>query len=114
MAAQHPAAHADNPAMGGAAILAGEAFLTGLDNDHNIVTMVKMIRPVPAGEFKAKCLALLDEVAATGRPILVTKRGRPVARIVPVDDRDVPSLRGSIVHQGDVVSPVGERWDAER
>ena len=76
--------------------------------------MVSSRRSIPAGEFKAKCLALLDEVAATGRPIVVTKRGRPVARLVPVDDQDVPSLRGSIVHEGDVVSPIGEHWNAER
>jgi prevent-host-death family protein len=41
-------------------------------------------RTVPAGEFKQGCLAILDEVAATHREVLITKRGRPVARLVPV------------------------------
>ncbi len=45
---------------------------------------------VPAGVFKQKCLALIDEVARTHRPILVTKRGKPVARLVPADsDREI-------------------------
>lgn len=45
---------------------------------------------VPAGEFEQRCLALLDQVADTGMPIVVTKRGRPVARIVPIEPaRDV-------------------------
>jgi prevent-host-death family protein len=39
------------------------------------------MRRIAAGEFKAKCLAILDEVNATGEPVLVTKRGKPVARV---------------------------------
>ena len=38
---------------------------------------------VPAGEFKAKCLKLMDEVARTRRPLVITKRGKPVAQLVP-------------------------------
>ncbi len=45
------------------------------------------MRTVPAGVFKAKCLAILDEVNATGKPVLVTKRGKPVARVdVPIPE----------------------------
>ncbi|MGH9590777.1 MAG: type II toxin-antitoxin system Phd/YefM family antitoxin [Terracidiphilus sp.] len=40
---------------------------------------------MPAGEFKAKCLAIIDEVTATGEPVLVTKRGKPAAKLVPPD-----------------------------
>ena len=43
---------------------------------------------VPASVFKARCLALLDEVAATHRSLLVTKHGVPVARVVPIDVAD--------------------------
>ena len=42
-------------------------------------------RTVPAGEFKAKCLRLMDEVDETGVTIVITKRGRPVSRLVPVE-----------------------------
>lgn len=43
------------------------------------------MRRMPAGEFKAKCLAIIDEVANTGEPVLVTKRGKPAAKLVPPD-----------------------------
>jgi prevent-host-death family protein len=45
-------------------------------------------------EFKAKCLALLDEVAETREPLVVTKRGKAVARVVPAEEP--PSLRGTV------------------
>jgi prevent-host-death family protein len=40
---------------------------------------------MPAGEFKAKCLAVMDEVQASGEAVIVTKRGKPVARVTPVE-----------------------------
>ncbi len=83
-------------------------------HDHIFVTMSKTVRSVPAGEFKAKCLALLDEVAETGQEVVVTKRGRAVARVSPVKPDKVRSLRGSVLHEGDIVSPVGVTWDADR
>jgi prevent-host-death family protein len=78
------------------------------------MTMVaKRMREIPAGEFKAKCLQLLDNVSKTG-PFVVTKRGRPVAKVVPLEDTlDVP-LKGLIVKQGDLISPLDEPWDAEQ
>jgi prevent-host-death family protein len=51
-------------------------------------------RTIPASEFKAKCLALLDEVAENGQSLVVTKRGKPVARVVPVEKPE--SLLGSV------------------
>lgn len=44
------------------------------------------MRTVPAGQFKAKCLAILDEVSATGEPVLITKRGKPVARVTSLEE----------------------------
>jgi prevent-host-death family protein len=83
------------------------------------MTMVKKAKSapapeasVPAGEFKVHCLALLDRVAESGVELVVTKRGKPVARLVPV--APPPGLRGSILWQGDVLSPIGEAWEAER
>jgi prevent-host-death family protein len=43
-------------------------------------------RTISASEFKARCLALLDEVAEKGQPLVVTKRGKPVARVLPVEE----------------------------
>lgn len=67
-----------------------------------------------AGEFKARCLAVLDEVAASKRPLVITKRGRPVAKVVPLAQSEPAPRKGLIVRQGDLVSPIGEAWDAER
>lgn len=68
------------------------------------------MKRVPAGEFKARCLALLDDVAQTGQELLVTKRGKPVARVVPAGKP--PTLRGSVLWEGDIVSPIDEKWNA--
>lgn len=70
-------------------------------------------REVNVSTFKAKCLGLLDEVAESGRPLLVTKRGRPVARVVAVEDP--PSLRGSVhfvVSDDELVEPIDIDWEA--
>jgi antitoxin (DNA-binding transcriptional repressor) of toxin-antitoxin stability system len=53
---------------------------------------------------------LLDEVAETGRTLIVMKRGKPVAQVTPVEE--APTLRGSIVREGDLISPIGGEWDA--
>ena len=63
------------------------------------------IREMAAGEFKAKCLAVLDEVAASKRPLVITKRGRPVAKVVPLAEPEAAPRKGLIVLQGDLVSP---------
>lgn len=78
------------------------------------MTMVKK-RHVPAGQFKARCLALLDEVATTGRPLVVTKRGRPVAEVVPVEPPE--SLAGSVeilVSEEELIAPLDAEWDVTR
>jgi prevent-host-death family protein len=64
--------------------------------DHGTVTMVmsQIQREITATQFKARCLRLLDEVAETGETLVVTKHGRPVARVVPVQRAD--DLHGSI------------------
>ena len=67
-------------------------------------------------EFRAKCLGLMDEVAETGREIVITKRGRPVARLVPYR-RKPRSLfgmaRGRLEILGDITAPIDVEWDAE-
>ncbi len=81
--------------------------------DHgHIMTAQKKI---PAGEFKAKCLKLMDEVQQTGQEVIITKRGKPVARLVPVAGKP-PSLfgcmKGSIEILGDIIEPVDVEWEA--
>jgi prevent-host-death family protein len=74
------------------------------------------MRSVTASELKAKCLGILDQVSRTGEPVIVTKRGRPVARLVPAGpDGAVPSLAGTVEIVGDILSPVlpAAEWEAE-
>lgn len=76
--------------------------------------MVMKVRTVNASSFKARCLGLLDDVARTGQEIVVTKRGRPVARVSPVEQPG--SLRDSVeflVSDEELIAPLDERWDAE-
>ena len=69
---------------------------------------MKPVRSIAAGEFKAKCLEVLDRVARDGSAYVVTKRGRPVARVVPVEVEKPRSLRGSVRYHGDIVEPLGD------
>jgi prevent-host-death family protein len=82
-----------------------------MDNVHRYQEQV-----VPAGDFKQRCLALLDQVAETGTPIVVTKRGRPVARVVPIPPPN-QSLRGSlrvVTEDEEDLYSTGEVWEDER
>jgi prevent-host-death family protein len=88
--------------------------LTRSRHDHKLMTMSEGTRRIPAGEFKAKCLALLDEVAETGRTVVVTKRGRPVARVSPIKVSAPRPLLGSVLKERDLVSPTRERWHEDR
>lgn len=75
------------------------------------------MKTMPAGEFKAKCLGVLDEVEAKREPVVVTKNGRPVARMVPMplsgQDPIFGFYRGHLEFPGDVISPIysDEEWD---
>jgi prevent-host-death family protein len=71
---------------------------------------------IQAYEFKAKCLALLDEVQRTGRAIRITKRGKVVARLVPdtqADDKPWLKLKGTGRFVGDPFAPVVRESDIE-
>ncbi len=70
---------------------------------------------VPAGEFKAHCLQLMDKVATTGQAIVITKRGRPVAKLVPVEagEPEFGCMKAATRVVGDIVATTAARWDAE-
>lgn len=75
------------------------------------------MRTMKASEFKAKCLKLMDEVAASGESIVVTKNGEPVSRLVPY--RKPPgtlcgATRGRIEILGDIIEPIDVEWEADR
>lgn len=73
------------------------------------------MQTIAAGRFKNVCLKMLDEVAATRTPLVITKRGKPVAQLVPyVAPERVRSLAGSVLRETGDPYGTGERWDAER
>ncbi len=69
-----------------------------------------------ASAFKARCLALLDEVARTHSTIVVTKHGKPVAKLVPLDDVPAPTVGSVTLLADDDESyfSAEESWDAAR
>ncbi|MEK6696071.1 MAG: type II toxin-antitoxin system Phd/YefM family antitoxin [Candidatus Deferrimicrobiota bacterium] len=71
---------------------------------------------IPAGQFKTKCLKLMDEVSIRREEVVITKRGKPVARLVPCEGKTAPlhgRMKGTITILGDIVAPTGEKWHAE-
>lgn len=69
---------------------------------------------IAAGEFKAKCLKLLDEVAEKRETLIITKHGKPVAQLAPIPAQEsiVGSMKGSVLWMGDIISPIDVEWDA--
>lgn len=74
---------------------------------------------IPAGEFKAKCLGLIEEVHDTGRPVLVTKRGVPVVMVIPYEPIEIPKqklfgiMKDSITIADDILAPINEKWEVD-
>lgn len=74
------------------------------------------VRTIKASEFKARCLGLMDEVAAGDLEVVITKNGRPVSRLVPCLSRPDSVFgidRGRLRILGDIVAPLGEEWEAD-
>jgi len=67
-----------------------------------------------AGDFKSKCLKILDEVAAHRESLVITKRGKPVAKLVPIPPEKelFGALVGSVVSETDIVAPIEVEWKA--
>ncbi len=69
---------------------------------------------IPATEFKAKCLKLMDRVAKTHESIVITKRGKPIAKLTPVEEEPEKPLfgcmAGTITITGDIVAPIEQEW----
>lgn len=86
-------------------------------NSDQVIAMEE----IPISEFKAKCLALLEQVRKTKKPIRITRHGKPIAEVIPpspVQDRSawIGSLEGSMKFLGDIISPANEEdeWEALR
>ena len=74
------------------------------------------VREVAAGEFKAKCLQLMEEVKEKNIELIITKRGRPVAKLVPVEERKESPfgwMKGTFRIVGDIVNSDPSEWEDE-
>jgi prevent-host-death family protein len=74
------------------------------------------MKKIAAGEFKARCLTLMEDVRSTREPLVITKRGKPVAKLVPVEaskDDFIGRLKGVIRVVGDIESPIEpDAWES--
>ncbi len=67
------------------------------------------------GHFKTHCLSILAELHEKHRSIVITKRGKPIAKVIPWEEAHIHNthpLHGSVSREKDIISPVGERWEA--
>jgi prevent-host-death family protein len=69
-----------------------------------------------AGDFKTKCLQILDTVAAQREPLVITKRGKPVAKLVPMPPEVelFGAMAGSVQSETDIISPLDVTWSATK
>jgi prevent-host-death family protein len=75
------------------------------------------MKKIAAAKFKAQCLTLMEQVRKTRQPVVITKRGKPIAQLAPLDgvkDDFIGRLDGMFEIVGDIESPVEplEAWDA--
>lgn len=76
------------------------------------------MKTMAVSEFKARALRTLDDVARSRESVLITKRGRPLARVVPIEDTEAGQpgrLSEALVFEEDIVTPLGaQAWEAAR
>ncbi len=71
---------------------------------------------IGAGEFKTHCLKLIDRVNQTKQPITITKRGKPMAKLTPIEDETYSlfgCLQNTVEIEGDIVESTGEIWSVD-
>ncbi|HNA62185.1 MAG TPA: type II toxin-antitoxin system prevent-host-death family antitoxin [Rhabdochlamydiaceae bacterium] len=74
-----------------------------------------MTEYMKAGQFKAKCLKVMDRVKRTRKGVVITKRNVPIAQLVPVEEKEISAfgkLKGTVHVLGDLLAPIDEAWDA--
>ncbi|HEY9868022.1 MAG TPA: type II toxin-antitoxin system Phd/YefM family antitoxin [Candidatus Obscuribacterales bacterium] len=77
--------------------------------------MKKSVERIPAGEFKTKCLQLMDEVQKLRKQIVITKRGKPVAMLVPCNEEPFSlfgCMKGSVRSYGNIIDPIEDEWES--
>lgn len=76
-----------------------------------------MAEHIQAGKFKARCLKLMDKVYRTKKRIIITKRNKPIAQLVPIEEEKASlfgKMKGTVHILEDIIAPIDEVWDASR
>jgi prevent-host-death family protein len=71
---------------------------------------------ISAGLFKSKCLKLMDDVNEKHISIIITKRGKAIAQLVPLEEKSMNffgCMEGTVTINGDIVAPIDEQWEAD-
>jgi prevent-host-death family protein len=83
--------------------------------------IVEFMQEIAISKFKATCLAVLERVRKTRKPVRITKFGKPIAEVVPPSPEPkkkswIGSMEGTILFQGDIISPVSDEadWEASK
>jgi len=102
----------------GAVFLFSFSYILTMVSDHGIFRWKDCMEEIAISKFKATCLAVLERVRKTGKPVLVTRFGAPVAEVIPPQVKERPTrelgtLRGTARIMGDVVSPATDEDDWE-
>lgn len=82
----------------------------------NTMTRLNFVQTIPACKFKAKCLAIMDQVNQQHKSVIITKHGKPVAKLVPYDEplkSLFGALKGSVRIKGDIVGSSDDVWEAD-
>ena len=79
------------------------------------ILMKQATYSIQAGNFKTKCLQLMDEVNQKHISIVITKHGKPVAKLIPIEETPVEffgCLKGTVTIKKDIIAPIDEIWEA--
>ena len=72
---------------------------------------------IAAGQFKARCLKLMDEVQTSREEVIITKRSKPIAKLVPFEEAPLRPLfgflQGTVAIHDDLTAPLDEHWDVD-
>ena len=74
------------------------------------------MKTIKASEFKATCLGIMNEVADTGEPVVITKNGKPISKLVPYYQKPASLFglhHGFIKSHDDLIAPLDDAWDAD-
>jgi prevent-host-death family protein len=81
-----------------------------------VKNMKTLIQSIPAGEFKSKCLKLMEQVNAKHISFTITKHGKPIAKLIPFEKKPksiIGAMKGTVIIVGNIIDSTHEKWEAD-